>query len=109
MVYFFLQALNSIQFHFTECLDAGTVPTVIIENTAEESIATSGDVEYLSVNEHRSSPKLEFIETEYIVKLKASTGHGIIFEGMSIDICKDNSCVTRPVKPEKGEQCILIK
>ena len=100
--------MTSIQVHFTECVNPGTVPTVVIENTAGEVIVTSGDVESVSINDQRSSPKLEFIDTEYIIKLQASSSDGVVFEGISMEVCKDDSCATSTVKPEKGEQYSLI-
>lgn len=101
---FFFLALTSIQVHFTECVDPGTVPTVVIENAAGEVIVTSGDVESVSNTEQQSSPKLEFIETDYIIKLQASSNQGVVFGGISMEICKDAACETHTVKPEKGEQ-----
>ena len=80
------------------------MPTVVIENSAGEVIVTSGDIESMKPNETRSSPKLEFIETDYKVKLKASSGDGIAIEDISMELCSDNSCNTYDVKPEKGEQ-----
>ena len=71
-------------------------------------ITSTNDHPYLNVGEQWYSSALKFNETDYRIRLSASSTNGLHVEQIQVRICTDGSCTMYDIKPEAGNFTSLL-